>query len=629
MLAAALAVESAHADPVQARAPAPERELQRIESRLLGPAHAAEHAALRRAPAVPSSQGLAPRHVAARTATEAPASEVGEWDAAGERPIIRGGDPARSMPAIHAVMLPTGKVLWFGPRLEDGRRFNTEAWAVQWDPVTHELADVPPPDDPRTGRPTGIYCGGASLLPDGRVLVTGGWLHPPDDPGTSEVPFRGLDQVWTYDPFSQAWERHGNLSRGRWYPTQLLTADGRTVILQGLDETGGDYNRGIDIFDPSRPQGQEITRLDRALTDAETGDLYPHLFWMPTGRALVAGPHEANSYFLEVLPDLTATLTQAADPLRRRAWGNGVLLHLGHDSRTGVVWQLGGAGAKDAGGPMEPATPSTEVFDEVQPDAWAHGPPMQVARAHQNTVLLPDGSMVIVGGGTGEVPRMWATTDAHHQVELYDAQAGRWRLGPVQRGDRAYHSTAVLLPDGSVVSAGDDDLDDGDIDTYEVYRPPYFFRGPRPIITAAPRTVAYGATMPVATPNTDIVRAVLMAPGATTHAVDMSQRAISMPVARRADGTGYDVATPLDANIALPGHHMLFLVDSAGRPSVASWVRLDPDAAEAAPPTPVPADGPAGARPDPGRQPRNGGTAAPTLQGGEGDRARGGDAPSL
>jgi hypothetical protein len=243
---------------------------------------------------------------------------------------------------------------------------------------------------------------------------------------------------------------------------------------------------------------------------------------------------------------------------------------------------------------------------------------MQVARAHQNTVLLPDGSMVIVGGGTGEVPRMWATTDAHHRVELYDAQAGRWRLGPAQRGDRAYHSTAVLLPDGSVVSAGDDDLDDGDIDTYEVYRPPYFFRGPRPIITAAPRTVAYGATMPVRTPNTDIVRAVLMAPGATTHAVDMSQRAISMPVVRRADGTGYDVATPLDANIALPGHHMLFLVDSAGRPSVASWVRLDPDAAEAPPPTPVPVDGPAEAQPDPGGDPGDGGTAAPAVQAGEG-----------
>ena len=80
----------------------------------------------------------------------------------------------------------------------------------------------------------------------------------------------------------------------------------------------------------------------------------------------------------------------------------------------------------------------------------------------------------------------------------------------------------------------------------------------------------------------------------------MSQRAISLPVVRRPDGTGYSVETPLSADVAPPGYHMLFLVDSAGRPSVASWVRLDPEhqdpvlpaavpgGPDPAPPTPAP-----------------------------------------
>jgi hypothetical protein len=573
VVAAALGVgHGAHAHELPAAGLRSERDLQRIEAALLGPAHAAEHAPARRAPAPPRA---APVPAGARDAEDQSPAEVGAWDPAGERRIIRGGDPALSVPAINAVMLPTGKVLWFGPRMEGGRKFNTEVWAVEWDPVTHEMTDVPPPDDPRTGRPTAIYCGGASLLADGRVLVTGGYLDDFQHPDTGLPTWRGLDQVWTYDPFSRTWERHEDLGRGRWYPTQLLMPDGRTLILQGLDETGLDFNRELEVFDPSRPPGDEISRLDRLLTDAETGEYYPHLFWMPSGRALVAGPNEANSYFLEALSGTGVTLTQAADPLRRRTWGGGVLLPLHHNSRSGAVWQLGGSGAVDPDG-RQPATASTEVFDEDRPDAWTPGVSLQVPRAHHNTVLLPDGSLVAVGGGTGGAPHIYATTEAHRRVELFEPGASAWRLGPAQRGDRAYHSTAVLLPDGSVVSAGDDDLADGDIDTYEIYRPPYFFRGPRPIIASAPRAVGYGRTARVESPDTDIVRAVLVAPGSTTHAVDMSQRAVSLPVVRRADGTGYDLEAPLSADVAPPGYHMLFLVDTAGRPSVASWVRLDP-----------------------------------------------------
>ena len=45
-----------------------------------------------------------------------------------------------------------------------------------------------------------------------------------------------------------------------------------------------------------------------------------------------------------------------------------------------------------------------------------------------------------------------------HQIELYDPKhpENGWVLGPAQQIDRAYHSTAVLLPDGRVLSAGDD-----------------------------------------------------------------------------------------------------------------------------------------------------------------------------
>ena len=82
---------------------------------------------------------------------------------------------------------------------------------------------------------------------------------------------------------------------------------------------------------------------------------------------------------------------------------------------------------------------------------------MQVGRGHHNTVLLPDGSMVTVGGGVGARDGdQWAGDPEQRQVELWNPATGNWTLGPSQAETRAYHSTALLLPDGRVISAGDD-----------------------------------------------------------------------------------------------------------------------------------------------------------------------------
>jgi hypothetical protein len=147
-----------------------------------------------------------------------------------------------------------------------------------------------------------------------------------------------------------------------------------------------------------------------------------------------------------------------------------------------------------------------------------------------------------------------------------------------QDEERGYHSTALLLPDGRVMSAGDDGPSDlgGQSDQIEVFSPPYLFRGQRPTITSAPDAVPYGASFGVGTPDDDVASAVLVAPGATTHANDMHQRLV--PLAKtRVDG-GLRLTAPATPSIAPPGHYMLFLLDAAGVPSVSRFVRLAPSA---------------------------------------------------
>ena len=109
-------------------------------------------------------------------------------------------------------------------------------------------------------------------------------------------------------------------------------------------------------------------------------------------------------------------------------------------------------------------------------------------------------------------------------------------------------------------------------DTAEIYEPPYLFKGPRPTITAGPNNVRFGTDVDVATPDTNVTGAALIAPGATTHANDMNQRYISLRVTQRPGGV--TLTAPASPQIATPGYYMLFLLNDQGVPSVARFIRL-------------------------------------------------------
>jgi hypothetical protein len=136
-----------------------------------------------------------------------------------------------------------------------------------------------------------------------------------------------------------------------------------------------------------------------------------------------------------------------------------------------------------------------------------------------------------------------------------------------------------------VLSAGDDlfedraRTDDTWIGSAEIYRPPYLFKGARPTIAAAPVAVKGARSFAVSTPDAArIDHAVLMAPSATTHGADMTQRYARLRVIRRAPGRSVTLAGPVNPNVVPPGYYMLFLLNTQDVPSVARWVRVLPGA---------------------------------------------------
>ncbi|WP_203709543.1 galactose oxidase early set domain-containing protein, partial [Actinoplanes digitatis] len=165
-------------------------------------------------------------------------------------------------------------------------------------------------------------------------------------------------------------------------------------------------------------------------------------------------------------------------------------------------------------------------------------------------------------------------------AQIYRPDRDRFETAAESTVGRNYHSEALLLPDGRVITLGSDPLYDRagkDPGTFEqrieVYSPPYLFKGPRPGVGAGPDTLERGAKAGFATADAGRIRAArLLRPGAVTHVTDVDQRSVALDLARTADGV--TVTVPQDKGLVPAGWYMLFLIDDKGVPSTGRWVRV-------------------------------------------------------
>jgi hypothetical protein len=223
----------------------------------------------------------------------------------------------------------------------------------------------------------------------------------------------------------------------------------------------------------------------------------------------------------------------------------------------------------------DPPTKSVELIDLNAPaPTWIGVSPMQFVRRHHKFTLLPDGQVLVTGGtsssGFNEAPA------AVLEPEIWDPQAGTWSTIAPMLAKRLYHSTALLLPDGRVLTGGGGQPSSaGEVDqrNIEIFWPPYLFRGPRPVISGAPRVVTYGDKRFLVQANdvASIAKVTLIRLASVTHAFDQNQRLVNLTFA--AVPGGLDVVVP-NANVAPPGHYMLFIMNRAGVQSVASIVQV-------------------------------------------------------
>ncbi len=464
---------------------------------------------------------------------------------ASEPPVPEGGGLPRAIAgqwlgpfpwpveAIHAFVLPTGKVLHFS---FPGPNFPI---TILWDPVTGTFNTA------AVDRP--IFCSGHAFMPDGRLLVVGG-----SDVVQEQVV--GVKDTHIFDPFTETWTRVGDMSHGRFYPSVVAMPDGRMLAFSGLDEFGM-LNSEIAIYDPKCDAGWEV------VSHIEL-PLYPGMQLLDSGHILACSPSPETVVFS---PDGSKWATVVESLFGWRLGGLSVLLPT-HDR----VMIIGGVNPKET--PPLP-TASAEILElsgEPEP-FWRYTQRMHFPRVDAKVLILPDGKVLVVGGASELPKKDGQPTAAVLHPELFDPFQEQWFVMNAMQIPRLQHATAILLPDGRVLAGG------GNGDTsVEIFYPPYLFHGPRPSIAVAPEAVPFGGQFPVWSPQaSEIGSVVMMRLSSATHWVNMDQRYVPLDFFHPSEEPGLlVVSAPEQAGVAPPGYYMLFILNAQQVPSVAHMIRL-------------------------------------------------------
>jgi hypothetical protein len=462
--------------------------------------------------------------------------------------------------AVHAALLPTGKVLLFSGTAEA----NLPRESRVWDPVTDTLTSQSFGDD--------LFCAGHAMLADGRVLVNGGAI-----PGQG----RGIKATHIFDPVSESWTKVKDMNHARWYPTTLTLPDGRVITFSGRDENAGVVSQ-VEVYDPAAD-----TWTDLPVTANKALDIYPSLHLMPDGSIFYTGTRWAGSTAGWMSPPATARLDLATNTwtnvddheIPDRTEGFSVLLppfepgpfiHEHDDIPKPAKEAPSLTRVLVVGGPG--ATAAAEIIDLADgAPLWRRTADMNFPRRNVNGVLLPDGSVLVCSGIRGY---KWDSDPGYvYEAELFDPQTETWTIAAPMTVGRQYHSASLLLADGRVLNIGSQGASIREM-RMEVYSPPYLFHGPRPKITSAPAATAYGAEFVIESPDScRIDRVVLVRPSAVTHQTNTDQRCL--PLKWHRDGhCGLRITAPATAQLAPPSYYLLFILDDCGVPSIGRFIQL-------------------------------------------------------
>jgi len=478
-----------------------------------------------------------------------------------------------SLVASAAAILPDGQILTWSAyarlQFHYGDTGNGQTFTAIFDPETETFANGFVNDTNHD-----MFCPGTAILPDGRIMVTG---------GSSDR------QTSIFDPQKGEWQKGAKMNIRRAYHSMTPLSDGSILTIGGswgYDKTNPNTmklgGKNGEVWSPVSQKWKNKPGIPGNVfaTDDKKGlyraDNHLWMFTAPNGLVFQAGPAKQMHWIdTKGQGKVTKSLLRGSD--NDAMSGNAVMYDIGK------LLAVGGAPDYDKSfaGSDAHVIDISKGLNQVsvrKVDSMKH------KRAFSNSVVLPSGEVVVIGGQT--FAEIFTDTGSAMAAEIWDPKTEKFTTLAKMKVPRNYHSIALLMKDGRIFAAGGGlcgnncPKNGGNHPDAEIFTPPYLLTTAgtpsiRPKLLTAPSTAKAGDKMAVTVDTSSEHSFVLIRTSAVTHAVNNDERRIPLKMVDKDLSKGkFTLKIPDNSAVVLPGTYFLFALNKNGVPSIAKVIKI-------------------------------------------------------
>ncbi|MGB0867734.1 MAG: RICIN domain-containing protein, partial [Granulosicoccaceae bacterium] len=464
---------------------------------------------------------------------------------------------------VHAAVTPDNTIVtWASNELDDypqatGSKFS---WSSVYDPASNSFLETNNPAHD-------MFCAGTSLLEDGSLLASGG------NPRAAETSH--------FDPQSNRWTLAPYMRQQRWYGTNVVTGSGDvfSTFAKGAQEVPELFSVGANAWHDVPGADMSLLRDDQDLANTIRGNSSAEMQWYsfmhtaPDGRVFQSGPTDTMHWFNTEGPgDTESAGSRGGEEARNRQFGSAVMYDVGKLLISGgsdpmVSGELSPDGRRSDMGATDTAmtidiSGATPLIETVEP--------MNSRRANHNAVVLPTGEVYVVGGT--EWGLLFDDRYSAWWPEIWNPESRKWRTVAALSTPRTYHSWALLLRDGRVLSGGGGLCGDCSANhpDAQIYTPPYLYDSDghlalRPEIISGSTETTVGGYLNFQTDG-PVAKFNMVRLSSVTHSINTDQRFISLETESLGDQL-YIAQLSSNVNVMIPGMYWVFAVNDLGVPS--------------------------------------------------------------
>lgn len=458
---------------------------------------------------------------------------------------------------LHALILPSGKVMSYGTNEQgkQGGQFNYDVWdpALGTDISAHTvLPNVTAVD---------IFCSGQAIIPStGEVLLTGG-----DETIDGKRNYSSRDTEIFSDQETNPQLKirsESAMTYARWYPSLVTMPDGTQVAIGGRV----DQAPAVAALTPERyTPGSGWHLLTGISADAifDGNWYYPRTFVAPNGLIFMVA-WDGSMLYLDPRGDGSITRSNVktlsgTQTFPTLMYAPGELLSVRKDRKV-VKIDLNGAA------PVATVQPSTDQL-----------------RYWSNLTVMADGKVLLNGGSEANNE----LDNPSYVAQIWDPATEQWTTAAKATKPRLYHSIAILLPDGTVLTGAGGSPGPVVNLNAEIYYPPYLYKkdgsgqpAERPVFTTSWTTSKLGETRWVnIAPDSKgsvpkVSKVTLLRMGSVTHTYNSEQRYLEAQIGASSGARNFQITIPTNPNRTVPGYYIMFVFNQDGVPSVGKIIRL-------------------------------------------------------